>query len=163
MRRFCSLYVIYIVNLENFLRGGTDNLTTANNWELTLTEYCTNILLSAGCHAAGQYRWKTIRSVKVSEQREYRGQGHHRESASVEVDMERFREWVCETQVENSEAVSRLSRTSALKRRISDVSPVSVMCRYLNWWRVFSDWKIPIFCAYKQSQKRHESIRHACM
>ena len=44
--------------------------------------------------------------------------------------MERFREWVCETQVENSNAVSRLSRNSALKRRISDVSPVSVMCQY---------------------------------
>ena len=66
---------------------------------------------------------------KVSEQREYRRQGHYREPVLVESGMERFREWVCETQVENSDAVSRLSRNSALKRRVSDVSPVSVMCQ----------------------------------
>lgn len=66
--------------------------------------------------------------MKVSEQREYRGQGHHREPELVEAGMERFREWICETQVENNLFVSRLSRNSALKRRISDVSPVSVVC-----------------------------------
>lgn len=59
--------------------------------------------------------------------------------------MKHFQEWVCETQVEYMISVSRLSRNSALKRAISGIGLVSVISRRLNWWRVFSDWKVSVF------------------
>ncbi len=47
---------------------------------------------------------------------------------AVEADIDRLWEWVCEMQVESREMyVSRLSRGFALRRRISDENPVSVM------------------------------------
>ena len=67
--------------------------------------------------------------AKICEQKEYRKQEHRREPGMVGAGMEHFREWVCEMQVETADAASRLCRNSALKRRISDASPVSVTCQ----------------------------------